>query len=190
MVASQILNHLLFSSFMVMAIFMRSSMSKFSEQFPSTVSIKRMEKMTRFHFYFHDIHSGKTPTAVRIIARAQNGGAGNFGTTFMMDNPLTEEQEPESKLVGRAQGMYAFASLHDPGLLMVLNLAFVEGMYNGSSISILGRNPVLENVREMPVVGGSGLFRFARGCALAKTITYNPKTNDAVVEYNVSVVHF
>ncbi|PQQ15980.1 dirigent protein 22 [Prunus yedoensis var. nudiflora] len=62
-----------------------------------------------------------------------------------------------------------------------MNFVFVEGMYKGSTISILGRNPVLNNVREMPIIGGTGLFRFARGYALAHTVWFNP-TGDAIVE--------
>nr|POF08610.1 dirigent protein 22 [Quercus suber] len=73
---------------------------------------------------------------------------------------------------------------------MVMNFAFLEGKYNGSALSILGRNPFLNKVREMPIVGGSGVFRYARGYALAKTVSFTPKTGDAVVEYNVSVLHF
>ncbi|MFQ6635341.1 hypothetical protein Gotur_012196 [Gossypium turneri] len=38
----------------------------------------------------------------------------------------------------------------------------------------------------MPIVGGSGIFRFARGYALAKTVWFN-KNGDAIVEYNVTV---
>ncbi|XVF24220.1 hypothetical protein REPUB_Repub13aG0109000 [Reevesia pubescens] len=151
-------------------------------------STKRMEKMTRLHFYFHDIVSGKNPTAMQII-RPQNKSVGSFGTTFIVDDPLTEKPEPTSKLVGRAQGIYALASQHDIGLLMVMNFVFSEGIYNGSAISILGRNAVLNIVREMPIVGGSGIFRFARGYALAKTVWFDQK-GDAVVQYNVSVVHY
>ncbi|XP_058225914.1 dirigent protein 19-like [Rhododendron vialii] len=88
----------------------------------------------------------------------------------MADNPLTEGLEPGSKVVGRARGMYALASQRDSGLLMVMNFAFLEGGFNGSTLSILGRNRVLDPVREMPIVGGSGLSRFARGYALSRTI--------------------
>jgi hypothetical protein len=42
----------------------------------------------------------------------------------------------------------------------------------------------------MPVVGGSGLFRFARGYAQAKTHDLDFKTGDAIVEYNVYVFHY
>ncbi|XP_059462592.1 dirigent protein 21-like [Corylus avellana] len=150
---------------------------------------KRMEKTTHLHFYFHDILAGTNPTAIRIV-KPPNNSVGGFGTTYMIDDWLTEGLEPTSKAVGRAQGMYAVASQHDLGLLMVINFAFLEGKYNGSALSILGRNPVLHSVREMPIVGGSGVFRLARGYALAKTVRFNPKTGDAVVEYNVSVLHF
>ncbi|MBA0861137.1 hypothetical protein Goshw_024836, partial [Gossypium schwendimanii] len=60
--------------------------------------------------------------------------------------------------------------------LMAYNFAFIEGKYNGSNLSVLGRNPVFSAVREMPVIGGSGVFRFARGDAGAKTHTFDLKT--------------
>ena len=58
------------------------------------------------------------------------------------------------------------------------------------TLSILRRNPTLDKVREMPIVGGTGVFRYARDYALAKTFSFNQKTGDAVIEYNVSVLHF
>ncbi|KAJ6702490.1 DIRIGENT PROTEIN [Salix koriyanagi] len=175
--------------FPVFLTFCSSTNGKFSEQSPVIISPKRMEKMTRLRFYFHDIPSGKNPTKMRIAGPPKTA-ADSFGSTFMVDSPLTEEPEPTSKLVGRAQGMYSFASQHDAGLLMVLSFAFLEGTYNGSALSILGRSPVLDNVKEMPIVGGSGLFRFARGYSLSKTVSFSQKNQNAVVEYNVTVVHF
>jgi hypothetical protein len=175
--------------FTVFLTFCSTTNGKFSEKSPMIISTKRMEKMTRLRFYFHDIPSGKNPTNMRI-AGPEKTTADSFGSTFMVDSPLTEEPEPNSKLVGRAQGVYAFASQHDAGLLMVLNFAFLEGTYNGSALSILGRSPVLDNVREMPIIGGSGLFRFARGYSLSKTISSSQKSRNVVVEYNVTVVHF
>ena len=113
-----------------------------------------------------------------------------FGMMAMIDDPLTTGPNPNSKLVGRAQGLYGSASLSETALLMALNFVFVEGKYNGSSLSILGRNAVLNDVREMPIIGGSGAFRFARGYAHAQTRTLDFKTGDAVVEYNVYVLHY
>ena len=119
-----------------------------------------------------------------------NKSATFFGTVLVMDDPLTVGPEPSSKLVGRAQGIYASTSQEEVGFLMALTFAFMDGKYNGSSLSVLGRNAVFSGVREMPIVGGSGLFRFARGYAQARTHTSNFQTGNAVVEYNVYVFHY
>ena len=157
---------------------------------PETLGLKK-EKLSHFHFYFHDILGGPKPTAVRVAsAPITNTSATFFGSVVVMDNPLTVGPEFNSKLVGRAQGIYASASQTEVGLLMVLNLAFTQGKYNGSALSILGRNPIFSTVREMPIVGGSGVFRFARGYAQAKTHSLDFNTGDAVVEYNVYVFHY
>lgn len=74
------------------------------------------------------------------------------------------------------------AAQNEMGLFMVLNYVFVKGKYNGSTLSLLGRNPIFSEVREMSIVGGSGLFRFARGYAQARTHTFDVNTGDAVVE--------
>ncbi|MBA0576141.1 hypothetical protein Golob_027424 [Gossypium lobatum] len=157
--ATQILFILLFTLFSTFFIkingeFLRQSI---------IMSTKRMEKITCLHFYFHDIVDGKHPTAMQII-RVPNRTATSLVTTFMVDDPLTEKLEPTSKLVGRAQEIYAFASQHDFGLLMLMNFAFPEGMYNGSAVSIVGRNAILDAVREMPL---SEVVEFA-GLAVAR----------------------
>ncbi|XP_068659001.1 dirigent protein 22-like [Aristolochia californica] len=146
------------------------------------------EKLSHLHFYFHDILSGRNPSAVPIIM--SNKTTSGFGTTVMIDDPLTEGPKPTSKIVGRAQGFYSLASQHDIGLLMVMNFAFVSGKFNGSSLSIMGRNAVLSNIREMPVIGGTGQFRWARGYAQAHTVWFDPPTGDAIVEYDVHVLHY
>ncbi|CAL9058251.1 unnamed protein product, partial [Musa banksii] len=209
------------------------------------------EKLSHLRFYWHDVVSGPDPTAVpvaRAAASSTNASASGFGTVVMIDDPMTVGPELSSRLVGRAQGFYALAAKEETALLMAMNLAFVEGKYNGSTITVLGRNavfsgvremPVLSSrlvgraqgfyalaakeetallmamnlafvegkyngstiavlgrnavfsdVREMPVVGGSGLFRLARGYAQARTHSFDPKTGDAVVEYNVFVMHY
>lgn len=151
----------------------------------------KKEKLSHLRFYFHDIVSGHSPTAVRVAeAPTTKNSSTAFGAVVMMDDPLTAGPELGTKLVGKAQGIYASASQTELGLLMVLNFAFVEGKYNGSNLSVLGRNAVFSPVREMPIVGGSGLFRFARGYARARTHKVDLNTGDAVVEYNVYVLHY
>ncbi|XAR63511.1 hypothetical protein NMG60_11023469 [Bertholletia excelsa] len=179
------LSHSLFAFYLILLSIQTTKIhGAFSEELFEVVALKRMEKITHLHFFFHDILSGKNATAVKIV-----GTRTGFGTTFMIDDELTEGQERGSKLVGRAQGLYAVASQGTPSLLMVVNYEFLEGKHNGSSVSVLGRNPVFDDVREMPIVGGTGLFRFARGYALAHTVWFDPGTGDATVEYNVYVIH-
>ncbi|KAL4616125.1 hypothetical protein ACB092_07G176600 [Castanea dentata] len=134
----------------------------------------------------------------------------------IFDDPLTEGPEPTSKLVGRAQGLYGSAGQQEVDLLMAMNLvklvlfewqgicaskgtfsqSYVRGCYFGVSccgytfsISLLGKNSAMQLVREMPIVGGIGLFRLARGYAIAQMHGFDLTTGDAIVGYNVTVVH-
>ncbi|OMO68857.1 Plant disease resistance response protein [Corchorus olitorius] len=127
---------------------------------------------------------------MRVAQAPTTNATSPFGAVVMIDDPLTVSPDINSKLVGRAQGIYALASQSEASLLMAYNFAFMEGKYNGSTLSILGRNSVFSPVRELPVVGGSGVFRFARGYAEAKTHTFEVTTGNAVVEYNVYVFHY
>ncbi|CAL0302516.1 unnamed protein product [Lupinus luteus] len=182
-------------SLIFFTIFSSMTLAEDSHFFHKTISPTQLglhkEKLTHLHFYFHDILSGPKPTAVNVAkAQMTNKSPTDFGMVMMADDPLTSGPEPDSKLVGKAQGIYASAAQDEVGLLMVMNFAFTEGKYNGSTLSVLGRNTVFSAVREIPIVGGSGLFRFARGYAHAKTHTFDLKTGDAVVEYNVYVFHY
>ncbi|GMI74274.1 hypothetical protein like AT1G58170 [Hibiscus trionum] len=155
---------------------------------PKLLSLKE-EKLSHFRIYWHDITSGSNATSISVV-RPSNISATGFGIINVIDDPLTLGPKLSSKLVGRAQGFYALSSQEELGLLMSMNFAFTEGKYNGSTITVLGRNPVFHKVREMPVIGGSGLFRFARGYVQARTHTLNMKTGDAIVEYNCYVLHY
>lgn len=72
---------------------------------------------------------------------------------------------------------------------MVTNFFFTEGIYNGSTLSILGRNPTLLKAREVAIVGGTGIFKYARGSAVLTTYVYDITGGVAIVEYNVTVMH-
>ncbi|KAI6701095.1 hypothetical protein NL676_015419 [Syzygium grande] len=161
---------------------------KVDEWFNRLSNAKR--KSTRLHFYFHDTLSGQNPMAVRVTeATLTRKSPTSFGVINMIDNPLTEGPEPESPLMGRAQGFYGFDRLESLGLLMNVNLVFTSPKYNSSTLSIMGHNSALEIYREMHIIGGTGFFWLATGIATGKTYFLNHTTGDAVVEYNVIAMH-
>lgn len=108
----------------------------------------------------------------------------------MMDDALTLDEPRNSIVMGQAQRIYAGAAQGELSFLMLMNFAFKTGKYDGSTIAVLGRNAVLSKVREMPVVGGSRIFRFARGYVKARTMSFDFKSGDATVEYNCYVLHY
>ncbi|PON76177.1 Disease resistance response protein [Parasponia andersonii] len=151
----------------------------------------KREKLTHLHFYIQDVVSGRNPSFVQVAeAATTNASSVSFGMVTVVDELLTAGPEPTSKQVGRVQGMIAFASQSEVGLLMTLNYVFTEGKYNGSTISILGRKANSLTVNEMPIVGGSGLFKFARGYAQLRPYKFNATSSDAVFEYNFYVLHY
>ncbi|KAG5581919.1 hypothetical protein H5410_052546 [Solanum commersonii] len=104
------------------------------------------QKVTKLHFYFHNIVSEKILIAVQIAQSNMTAKSStSFGSVTMIDDPLTVGPEPNSTI---------------GALLMTLNFVFTTGKYNGSTLSVLGRN-AFQKYREMPIVGGSGVFRLA-----------------------------
>ncbi|XP_003578858.1 dirigent protein 22 [Brachypodium distachyon] len=144
-------------------------------------------KTTHIKLLWHEVVSGRHPTAIQVAGAATtNSSKSFFGAVYVTDDLLTTTDKVPG---GRSQGTYASASKDAFALLMAMNFVFTAGEYNGSSIAIFGRNEVQAGVREMPIVGGTGVFRWARGYALASTRKFNLKTGDADVEYNLFIRH-
>ncbi|KAF5745494.1 hypothetical protein HS088_TW07G01080 [Tripterygium wilfordii] len=106
-----------------------------------------------------------------------------LGAIIMIDDPLTVTQDQNSKLVGRAQGLYGSAGQTEFSLIMAVSLSFTDGGCNGSSLSISGTNPSSNPVRELPIVGGTGIFRMARGFAIARTVVWEQLEVDSFNAY-------
>ncbi|XP_010427710.1 PREDICTED: dirigent protein 21-like [Camelina sativa] len=150
----------------------------------------KLEKLTHLHFYLHDIVTADKPTSVVVTTGpTTNSSATAFGMVAIVDDILTVGPEITSGEVGRAQGMFASTDQKEFSLLMVFNFVFTTGKFSGSTFSLYGRNPIMSKVREMPIIGGTGAFRFGKGYAQAKTVTFNITSGNAVVEYNVYVWH-
>ncbi|XP_060169332.1 dirigent protein 1-like [Lycium barbarum] len=146
-------------------------------------------KTTKFHFYFHEIFGGDNQTAP-IIAQANitSQSPTFFGMVRMFDNPLTVGPDPNSKQVGRAQGIHGAPSMTELALFFDFNFVFNDGPYNGSTLSVLGRVAESQEYRELSIIGGSGIFRLAQGIATAKTYFSNDIL--VIVEYNLIVLHY
>ncbi|XP_058078139.1 dirigent protein 4 [Magnolia sinica] len=148
------------------------------------------EKVTHLHFYLHDIISGKKPSAVMVAhANTTEKGPTPFGSVFAIDDLITEGPEP-TKVIGNAQGLYVSSGQDILSLVLVVDFGFTSGKYNGSSFSVLSRNPITEVERELAVVGGRGKFRLARGFAHLKTYYLNITNGDAIIEYDVTLLHY
>ncbi|TVU25855.1 hypothetical protein EJB05_28368, partial [Eragrostis curvula] len=146
---------------------------------------------THLRFYLHDIVTalpGQPATAVRI-AKATAPLPGNptipFGDMFVIDDPLTEGPNAASPAVGRAQGFYLVASQTEIALMLIFNAVFTAGPHNGSTVAVVSRDLITAKVRELPVVGGTGVFRGATGYALFRTHTFNTSDMNAVLKVDI-----
>jgi len=77
---------------------------------------------------------------------------------LVIDDPLTEGPDAASRAVGRVQEFYLFASQTELALLLCFSMVFTAGPHNGSTVAVLARDLILDKVRELPVVGGTGTF--------------------------------
>ncbi|KQK12545.1 dirigent protein 15 [Brachypodium distachyon] len=153
------------------------------------------EKVTNLHFYMHDTVAGKDATDVPVAHGANfiptPGTISSlfpFSSVYVFDNVLTEGWERSSRVVGNAQGMYIMSSKDGNTIDMAVDYELTE--YKNSSFSVLTRNPVGDgDGRELTVVGGRGAFRMARGFIILPTERLNTTTLDAVIEYNVTLIH-
>ncbi|KAJ0693078.1 putative dirigent protein [Helianthus annuus] len=159
-----------------------------------TVDVPTTIKETHLHFFMHDIISGNNPSSV-IVAKAnstvikESNNIVPFGAVYVFDDPLTEGPDPNSKVIGNGRGLYASVSRgSDLTLMFNGDLEFTSGEFNGSSISVVSRDPLVL-VKELAVVGGRGKFRMAKGFVWTNAVYFNVTTGDAILEYNVTIFH-
>ncbi|KAE8698721.1 Disease resistance-responsive family protein [Hibiscus syriacus] len=151
-------------------------------------------KLTNLHFFLHEAPGGSNPT-VAMIAQSNitvdvNNSSMPFGTVYAVDDPLRVGPEPNSELIGNAQGLTVIIAGRStpPSVLLHFDFGFTTGKFNGSSISVLSRNPTTDMERELTVVGGRGKFRMAKGFAHLKV--YSANATVIIAELNVTVIHY
>ncbi|KAI3417718.1 uncharacterized protein J3R85_014165 [Psidium guajava] len=157
----------------------------------SELPTSRREKLTRFHVYVQDQFAGSNATYVNVAqASMTKQSTTSFGLVSVFDDALTVGPEMSSKNVGRVQGMLSYASQSELSVSMSMNFVFTAGKYNGSGLTVVGRNTLTSKVREMPIVGGTGLFRLARGYVQTNTHPSDLKTGLLTLLYDFSVYHY
>ncbi|XP_057769282.1 dirigent protein 21-like [Salvia miltiorrhiza] len=145
------------------------------------------EKVVKLHFYVQDLRIGHVSATVCEVATGSITADSpyDFGSVHVLDDLVTAGPEIDSSPVGRMQGLTTNADLSTYGVAMNLNFYLTAGKFAGSTLSILGRNQVMDEARELPVVGGTGTFRFTRGYAIQKTYSIDFAANYAVLEYTI-----
>ncbi|KAH7664310.1 Dirigent protein [Dioscorea alata] len=135
------------------------------------------EKITHLHFFYQENLSGDSDHPTAVLVAKPNDTASNLASF--------------GEVVGQLQGLSVSVVQDGTVLVFMVDLGFTSGEFNGSSISVLSRNPILEaNYRELAIVGGRGKFRMARGFAELHTTYMNATSNVVIVEYNVTVFHY
>ncbi|KAL3624609.1 hypothetical protein CASFOL_031277 [Castilleja foliolosa] len=152
--------------------------------------LKAEQKIAKLHFYLQDAQTGSGAT-VYEVARSDitATSAAAFGQVRVLDDPITARPEKDSQHLGRAQGMITSSGLDESALTMSLNFYFTAGEYSGSTLCIVGRNPIGSKNREFPIVGGTGVFRMARGYSISNTVSFDVATNYGVLEYTIYVAY-
>ncbi|KAL1554416.1 dirigent protein 11-like [Salvia divinorum] len=136
------------------------------------------QNLVKVHFYVHDVSGGPNST-VQEVARAavSTDDPLSFGKILVLDDMITTGPGRDSKELGKLQGIITSADMKITAMAMSINVVFTSGEYKGSTLSIAGRNQVLDRERRMAVVGGTGVFRFTRGYAIIST--YSNRVEDS-----------
>ncbi|XP_073119801.1 dirigent protein 22-like [Henckelia pumila] len=153
------------------------------------IKLLPIPKFAIIEFYDQDVLSVNGETSYVIATSSITSTSPTvFGQLSMVDNLITAGPDPNSAAIGRRQGLVGLCDLNELAVYLSLNFIFNGGMYNGSTISVLGRRPVLKNQQEISIVGGTGDFRLARGIAVLNTYVLNT-TGDYIVKYTLYVTY-
>uniref|UniRef100_A0ACD5ZSQ2 Uncharacterized protein n=1 Tax=Avena sativa TaxID=4498 RepID=A0ACD5ZSQ2_AVESA len=143
--------------------------------------------LKHIHLYMHETFTGPNSTLYAAVP-ARQGGDTTFGMVGVLDDELRDGPDPtNSSLVGRFQGLFAFAGLVTaPGMQTVVSLVFTGGEHAGSTVVLAGSVVSSVGPYETAVVGGTGAFRMARGYCVLKAL-WSPTPESTVYDVNLLV---
>lgn len=152
--------------------------------------IRGRESITKLHFYVHDVRAGADATLYGVAsASISSNSTTSFGQVNVFDDRVTAGPDISSDEVARAQGTTISADLQIRAVAINMNFHLRSGAYNGSTVTIAGRNQVGDPSRELPVIGGTGVFRYARGYAVTSSYSNDAEADYSVLEYTLYVIH-
>ncbi|KAL3834714.1 hypothetical protein ACJIZ3_009450 [Penstemon smallii] len=152
------------------------------------VKLEKGEILTELHFFVQNQVSGPNQSVYNVAESAiTSSSPTKFGRTQVVDHLITTNPEYNSPKVGRIQGIQILDDLHETALTVNWNIIFTDGPYKGSTLTLLGRLVAETRDGELSIVAGSGKFLLARGIAVKRTISTDPKTSNTVLEYHLHV---
>ncbi|XAR55364.1 hypothetical protein NMG60_11035416 [Bertholletia excelsa] len=157
--------------------------------FTCSQSANEQQKETTVTLYFQTLVAGPNATIVTVTGIPGKVWAMNsFGTVLGVDDPLTEGLSGGSAPVGRGQGMLVNTASDGSAVYLLLSIVFTNKEYNGSTIEIQGvSRPTSNGVVEVPVVGGTGMFRFGKGYATLEAAYLDPRRGYAVTRCKITL---
>ncbi|KAJ7955234.1 Dirigent protein [Quillaja saponaria] len=148
-------------------------------------------KKTNLVIYVHDSFTGEDTSAITVAGKSgPSSSILHFGTLAAVDDPVTEGPTIDSKLIGRAQGVYINSQLDGKSLYMVFSVIFTYGEFKGSSLEIQGPDIFIMKEREFGIVSGTGHFRFVKGYGIMTTEFMDVANLRAVIKLNVTLKHY
>lgn len=159
---------------------------------PTTVSCNSTATTVSFTFFLHD-NLLTIPSSAEVLILPELDAPKNsfFGALIVFDDSMTKSPDPGSLEIGRGRGMYLFDAHDTKGAAIefVWTAQFNEssGYGKGATLSFLGFDRTTDPTREISVVGGTGLFRSARGWAIIQT--YSLVGAAAVLNITVTVTY-
>ncbi|KAL5999076.1 Dirigent protein 5 [Asimina triloba] len=127
----------------------------------------------RIILYYHDVMFNGTNAAnatSATVAGPAKLGDYNFGKLVVFDDPMTKEHHLLSPPVARAQGFYFYDMKSTYNAWFAYTLIFNSTEHKGT-LNLMGADMMMEETRDISVVGGTGHFFMARGIATFRTDT-------------------
>ncbi|XP_058107063.1 dirigent protein 2-like [Magnolia sinica] len=148
-------------------------------------------KETNMVFYMQDWETGSNVTAISVAGlNGTNSSPLNFGTIAVLDDPITIGVDRYSKQIGRARGIFSASALDGSTIHRIFSFVFTDGEYKGSTLQIQGLEVYRTKRRELSVVSGTGLFRYARGYIVFESAFMDIPNLNAVLKVTVTVRHY